>query len=240
MKTGILISESWNVREVSVTGIAAHGICRLCDCLGKVLQLYRNARCNCIAGKSSDTAITLVGIAAPQFHLEGIACRPSQLQGNWQTLNYEATVIVPTDRHLSNNSISLIFPCHEITVPSVFQRINLDNAAKSRELPATLRSTSNWSSLSNARLELGLRLESRKSHRDRNAGLKSEPKGPTTSRQNGRFSQVRAEVPSVESGGKRVEWSCDKTLYDRKRGNYGGQSVKSKMKRKHDRSKFKV
>lgn len=31
MKTGILISESWNVREVSVTGIAAHGICGLCD-----------------------------------------------------------------------------------------------------------------------------------------------------------------------------------------------------------------
>lgn len=97
MKTGILISESWNVREVSVTGIAAHGICRLCDCLGKVLQLYRNARCNCIAGKSSDTAITLVGIAAPQFHLEGIACRWSKLQGNRQVLNYKATVIVPTD-----------------------------------------------------------------------------------------------------------------------------------------------
>lgn len=212
MKTGILISESWNVREVSVTGIAAHGICRLCDCLGKVLQLYRNARCNCIAGKSSDTAITLVGIAAPQFHLEGIACSWSQLQGNWQVFNCKATVIVSTDPsskqfHFVDFSVPRNYGAKCVTTYQSRRRSKIQRIATNLALDLKLKQPLKCAT----RARLKARVKEIASWPKCRAKIRAKRTDNLKAKRSVLL-QVRAEVPSVESDGKRVEWSCDKTL----------------------------
>ena len=206
---------------------------RCCNCIGMLVA---------IASRGNRATRQLLPLESRRRNSipEGIACRWSQLQGNWQALHYKATVIVPTDPsfeqfHFVDFSVPRNYGAKRVATYQSRRRSEIQRIASNLALDLKLKQPLERAT----RARLKARVKEIASWPKCRAKIRAKRTDNLKAKRSVLW-QVRAKVRSVESDGKRVERSCDKTLYDRERGNYGGQSVKSKMQRKHDRSKFKV